>query len=170
MQVTRHSFLGTATPVKNLIDIFQTLSEFLSLKPNISKCEIAVISVLKGAVEAVCGLNLVDLTVDAINMLGVHFSHNKKAQIRKNFFVTIRDIQKVLRVWNLRNLSLEGRILIFKTLAISKICLSLLADVPNIITSEIQNIQKNFLWQFSRPKINDKTLCNTFDNGGLKKC
>ena len=29
-------------------------------------------------------------------------------------------------------------------------------------------LKKNFLWQFSQPKINHKTLCNTFDNERLK--
>ena len=33
---------------------------------------------------------------------------------------------------------------------------------------EIQKIQKTFLWYSSKPKINHKTLCNTFEDGALK--
>ena len=33
---------------------------------------------------------------------------------------------------------------------------------------EIQKIQKAFLWYSSKPKINHKTLCHTFEDGGLK--
>ena len=34
--------------------------------------------------------------------------------------------------------------------------------------NEIQTIQKTFLWYSSKPKINYKTLCNTFEEGSLK--
>ena len=68
-----------------------------------------------------------------------------------------------------RTLTLVGNILIFKTLGISKIVyLSLIITVPNLILEEIQKIQKTFLWYSSKPKINHKTLCNTFEDGGLK--
>ena len=68
-----------------------------------------------------------------------------------------------------RTLTLVGNILIFKTLGISKIVyLSLIITVPNSILEQSQKIQKTFLWYFSKPKINHKTLCNTFEDGGLK--
>ena len=34
---------------------------------------------------------------------------------------TVRDIQQVLKIWEMTNLTLEGKIFIFKTIAISKI-------------------------------------------------
>ena len=77
---------------------------------------------LKRAIEAVCGSKLVGLTVDTIKILGVHFSYNKEARILKNLFVIIRNIQKFICLWNSKNLSLEGRILIFKTLSFQKSC------------------------------------------------
>ena len=40
--------------------------------------------------------------------------------------------------------------------------------VPNSILEEIQKIQRTFLWCSSKPKINHKTLRNTFADGGLK--
>ena len=78
-------------------------------------------------------------------------------------------LYKVLRFWNRRILSLEGRINIFKTLAISKIVyLAFLTIIPNSLIEELQRIQKMFIWHSSRPKISHKTLCNNFENGGLK--
>ena len=59
--------------------------------------------------------------------------------------------------------------MIFKTLAISKIVyLALITNVPKVIVEELQNIQKKFLCQSSRPKIKHKTFSNTFETGGLK--
>ena len=66
-------------------------------------------------------------------------------------------------------LLLEGRIIIFKTLAISKIVfLAFLTVIPNSLIKELQKIQKMFIWHSSRPKISQKTLSNNFENGGLK--
>ena len=36
------------------------------------------------------------------------------------------------------------------------------------ILEEIRKIQKTFLWYSSKPKINHKTLCNTFEEGDFK--
>ena len=49
----------------------------------------------------------------------------------------------MLRFWNRRILSLEGKIIIFKTLAISKIAyLAFLTVIPNSLIEELQIIQK----------------------------
>ena len=89
--------------------------------------------------------------------------------MKNNFLDTVKSIQLVLRFWNRRMLSLEGRIINFKTLAISKIVyLAFLTVIPNSLIEELQKIQKTFIWHSSRPKISHKTLCNNFENGGLK--
>ena len=155
--------------VKMLVETFIEFSCFSGLKPNIAKCEIAGLGPLKGVLEAVCGLKTVDLINDAIKILGIHFSYHNEIKTERNFLSTAKKIQNALNVWNTRILTLEGRILIFKTLGISKIVyLSLIATVPNSILNEIQKIQKAFLWYSTKPKINHKTLCNMFEEGGLK--
>ena len=56
----------------------------------------------------------------------------------------------------MRRLTLEGKIIAFKTLAISKIVfLSLISKVPTEIISELEILQKTFLWP-SKPKIKMK--------------
>ena len=75
----------------------------------------------------------------------------------------------MLRFWNSRLLSLEGRIIIFKRLAISKIVyLTFLTVIPNSLIEEFQKIQETFIWHSSYPKISHKALCNNLENGGLK--
>ena len=54
--------------------------------------KIARIDLLKGALEAVGGIRLVDLTVDTIKILGLHFSYDEETQIRKNFFLSQLEI------------------------------------------------------------------------------
>ena len=121
------------------------------------------------AVEVLFELIKNNDTTNTIKILGVHFSYNSTLKVQNNFLDTVKSIQKVLRFWNRRMLSLEGRIIIFKTLAISKIVyLAFLIVIPNSLIEELQKIQKTFIWHSSRPKISHKTLCNSFDNGGLK--
>ena len=72
-------------------------------------------------------------------------------------------------MWKMRNLTLEGKIVIFKTLAISKIVFqSMITPVPIHIVNELEKIQKAFLWKNSSPKIKYETLCNDYKGGGLK--
>ena len=109
------------------------------------------------------------MTIDTIKILGVHFSYNGTPKVLNNFLDTVKSIQQVLRFWNSRMLSLERRIIIFKTLAISKIVyLTFLTVIPNLLIEELQKIQKMFTWNSSSPKISHKTLCCDFENGGLK--
>ena len=70
----------------------------------------------------------------------------------------------------MRNLTLEGRIVVFKTLAISKIVfLALLTKIPTKLTvKELEKIQKFFLLKVSTPKIRHETTCKDYKDGGLK--
>ena len=81
----------------------------------------------------------------------------------------IADIQRVLKLWKLRNLTLEGRILIFKTLALSKIIFqAFVTQIPDYVVTELGKLQKSFLWLNSTSNIKHDTLCNDYKDGGLR--
>ena len=62
----------------------------------------------------------------------------------------------------------EGKMVIFKTIAISKIVFqAFITTVPKHIVNELKKIQKAFFWNNSSPKIK-QTLCNDYKAGGLK--
>ena len=88
-------------------------------------------------------MGCIDLTKKTMKVLGIHFSYNKKLETEENFIRHVRKIEKVLKLWRMRNLTLEGKITIFKTLAISKIIhLSLVTNVSMEIINELKKIQK----------------------------
>ena len=88
--------------------------------------------------------------------------------MESNFLTPISNIQRILKRWCMRNLSLEGKMIIFKILALSKVVhLCLISVVPKQIIEEIENIQKYFLQNWSTPEINRSTLCNSFATGVL---
>ena len=62
----------------------------------------------------------INLKIDTINILGIYFSYNELIAIQKkkknNGYM---NIQGALKLWIMKKLTIEGRIVIFKTLAIS---------------------------------------------------
>ena len=62
-------------------------------------------------------MKCIDLRNEAIKILGECSLCNQKIIGDKKFSNIISNIQRVLHLWRMRNLTLEGRIVIFKTLA-----------------------------------------------------
>ena len=123
------------------------MSQFSGLKINKSKCEVAGIGVMKGIKVALCGIECVNLLTNTIKILGIYFSYNKKLENEKNFLDHITKLQKVINICKMRNLSLLGKITIFKTLALSKmIHLALVTNVPTATIELLSKIQKELLW------------------------
>ena len=142
---------------------------FSGLKPNLTKSGIVGIGVLKGVQVAVCGMRCTDLNIDTLKILGTHFSYNKKLKEEKNFYKIVTDIQRVLKIWKMRRLTLEEKIVIFKRITISKIVFqAFITTVAKHIFNGLKKMQKAFFWNNSSPKIKHETLCNDYEAGGLK--
>ena len=113
--------LFSQASVVEVINSLNSFSKYSGLKPNASKCEIAGIGVLNGVNVALCGMKSIDLCKDSVKILGTYYSYDKELEQDKNFVEHICKIQDVLKTWRMRQLSIEGRITVFKTLATSKI-------------------------------------------------
>ena len=131
-------FLENKESIEELVKTFTLFSSFSGLKPNFSKCEICGLGPLKGVEMTVCDMQTVYLTKDAIKILGIYFSYNINLMNQKNYCKAITSIHGILKLWRMRNLSIEGKIVVFKMLAISKLdYLVLLCIIPNHITEEV---------------------------------
>ena len=92
---------------------------------------------------APCGMKYIDLRLYTVKILGFHFSYNKKIENYENFSKQITSIEKVHKLWCLRDLTLEGKVTVFKALAISKIVhLALITNIPTSTIKELNKIQK----------------------------
>ena len=97
---------------------------------------------MKRGQVAVCGMRCIDLNNDTLKLLGTHLSSSEKLKVEKNFHKAVTDIQRVLKKWKMRNLTLEGKIVILKNIAISKIVFqSSITTVPKHIVNELEKIQ-----------------------------
>ena len=106
----------------------------------------------------------IDLSNEAIKILGTYFSYNNTIKEESNFLKVASNVET-----RFPNLTLEGRIVVFKSLAISKIIFqALTATVPSHIIKALEAIQTSFLWNNNNPKIKHKTICKNFRKGRLK--
>ena len=83
---------------------FNIFSIFSGLKPNKSKCEIAGLGALKGVELELCGMECVDLMLNAIKILGIYYSYDKNFRNQENFINRVLKIEKLLRLWRMWNL------------------------------------------------------------------
>ena len=60
-----------------------------------------------------------ELCGDIVQILGIYYSYNKLLKNDENFKKYIAKIENVLKLWRARNLSLEVKITVFKSLALN---------------------------------------------------
>ena len=66
-------FLKDIPSVKKTLTLIEFFSTFSGLRPNINKCEIAGIGVLKNVNVVLCGMKNINVTEESLKILGVHF-------------------------------------------------------------------------------------------------
>ena len=69
----------------------------------------------------------------------------------------------------MRHLSIEGKVLICKALAILYIVhLVLLKEKPSSTITQLSKIQREFIWKNGNLKMKHSALCDDYKNGELK--
>ena len=109
------------------------------------------------------------MTNDKIKILGSYSSYCKDLSEKYNFLEVINKLKTCLHVWKSRGLTLAGKILIFKIMALSKILYITTMKVPSkLILDELDLIQKEFILDSKRPKIKHSILIADYCEGGDK--
>ena len=92
-------------------------------------------------------MKCVNLNKETLKTLGVHFSYNKNPEQDENFCEHIVKIENILKLWRMRQLTLEGRITVFKSLAVSKLIhLLLISKLHNNTIDLLYKLHKSFIW------------------------
>ena len=88
----------------------------------------------------------IDLNNDRLKILGIQFSYNEKLNEEENLCKTVTDIQRVLKIWKMRNLTLEGKIFILKQYRYQKIFFqSFVTTLPKHFVGKPEKIQDFFM-------------------------
>ena len=78
-------------------------------------------------------------------------------------------MKNCLNCWSYRGLTIAERIQIFKTLAISKVVyISTMKNPPSQFIEALSEVQQEFLWKESRPKIKHLSVIGNYEEGGYK--
>ena len=85
-------FVKDLNSAKKVLSNLKLYSNVSGLHPNLEKCEIAGIGVLKNVNVALCGIKSASLMEHSIKILGIHISCNKEIQDKMNFQVAIKNI------------------------------------------------------------------------------
>ena len=128
------------TDVNSLQSAFQTCSTFSysSLKLNLEKSEACWIGNKMGSYEMPINCKWVTL--------GIFNSYEKGLQEKLNFLDNLKSVNDVLMIWRSRGLSLSGKILIFKTLALSKLINACTIKVSSkFLIDQLNSLQK-LIW------------------------
>ena len=123
---------------------FQTFS---SLKLNVEKCEACWIGAEKDNPAKPINFKWVNIASEAIRTLGIYNSYDTDLVEKLNFLDNLKPLNDVIRTWEPRGLSLAGKILVFKTLAVSKLLYVCTFKNPSTqIIESLNSIQKKFIW------------------------
>ena len=86
-------------------------------------------------------MKCLELMKETVKILGAHFCYNTKLEHEINVQSHIVKIESLLRLWRMTNLTIKGKVLVFKSLKVSKIVhLSLTTTVPQAIINQLDNI------------------------------
>ena len=86
-----------------------------------------------------------------VKILGVHFSCDEKNNNDLNFDLKLRKLQTRLDMWRARYLTLFGRVLIIKSLGLSKISHSISnIEAPDGIEGAVRKNLFNFIWKIRK--------------------
>ena len=158
--------------VKSLELIFQTcktFQSFSSLKLNLNKSEACWIEGKRGSNETPINCKWININCNAICSLGIFNSYDTDLEEKLNFLDNLKIIKEILNIWKHRGLSLAGRILIFKSLALSKVLYtSTMKCPPKQVIDQLNIMLRGFIWNNKKPKIKHSTLVVDYSEGGYK--
>ena len=161
-----------ASDVISLQYIFKTceiFQQFSSLKLNLDKSHACWIGVAKGKSETPINCHWVNLQMDKIVVLGTYCSYDLLLVEKYNLLNLVSAVNECINMWGCRGLTLAGRILIFKSLALSKVLYTCtMTNFTKDFIKQLEDLRKNFIWNGKRPKIKHSTLIADYVDGGYK--
>ena len=137
---------------------------FSSLKLNVEKCEACWIGAEKDNPAKPINSKWVNIASEAIRTLGIYNTYDRDLVEKLNFLDNLKPYSDVISAWESRGLSLAGKILVFKTLAVSE--LLYVCTFKNSSTQIIESpnsIQKKFILSKKRPKIKHSQIIKMED-------
>ena len=159
--------LANLASVKHALGCLSDLQEISGLKVNIDKTiGMGIGSLNNFKPSENCGIKW---TSGPITTLGVTISNEPDKNEKCNFKPRLKTMLDTLNIWLSRNLSLNGKITILKSIAIPKLQF-VVSNLPitNNIVADTEKIISNFLWKYKIPKVKKSVIIQPIKQGGIK--
>jgi len=135
-------FVRDSLEIKRVIDCLNSFSLVSGLKLNLNKCELFPLK----------NCELLDINgipvKKVITYLGIKICKDEKERGQLNFQSVVKKVKNRFNLWLMRDLSLNGRILLSKTECLSRLLYPAISlEVPNNIIKEVDKNLFNFIWR-----------------------
>jgi hypothetical protein len=159
-------YVSNIDSLKMVLDILHRFAKCSGLKINKDKSEVMAIGASSNFKHKTLGLKW---PKTAIKCLGIYFYNDVHKIQEDNFRMAFNKCESILKMWNLQQLTLKGKVTIVNTLVIPQILyVSTVMTPPKNMIQSIKNLITNFLWSGKPPKIKYTCIINTLEMGGLK--
>ena len=103
--------------------------------------------------------------------LGIYFSYDKKAAENYNFVTKLEKLTRQLHWWKARDLSVLGKVLLIKTIGLSKFnFVASVLNIPEYVVKDVNSLLYHFLWGNKCEKVKRDIVNQEYEFGGLKMC
>lgn len=160
-------FAQDSRSLERMIAIVQDYQRVSGLTMNMTKSVVMKTGVLTSSSSQVAGLQV----VNRFQTLGVWFSQSDDADFdyEWNFLPIIHKMRACFSSWELRSLSLKGKIVVINTLVVSLLqYMGSLIYTPQRVLDEVNSLTVEFIWGKGRSKVAYTTLIQAVADGGLK--
>ena len=159
------TFVADALSAQNLFEVLHAFRETSGLEINTSKTEGMWLGSCKDNTSTPFDIAWPS---EPIYALGIYFSYDEVTAFKKNFEQKLYLMKNILNLWKSRRLTLHGRIIILKSLALSKLVYNTsVLSFPQQFTSSVKTIISQFVWN-NQPKIkHNSAMIGPKIKGGL---
>ena len=152
-----------------ILKVRENFSEYSTLKLNVEKSQACWIGSAKGRISKPADCNCVDLLTDKVITLSIYNCYDKSIAERHNLVNLLINIKDSLKMWNFRELTLSGKIQIFKSLALLKtVYVCTMISPSRQFLDQLNLLKRNFIWAGKSAKIRHSTLIVSCAEGGYK--
>ena len=157
------AILKDTKSVKHFISHISRFKDMCGLKINTSKTEVMKL----GANHDLILPENLKFNRNPIKVLGVYLSEDLQKAYNANLSEKMENIKSLLNTWKQRKLTLQGKVLIIKSLAVSQIIhLANLQPFPDEYIIELERLLYNFLWGGKTHKVKKNMIVQNYTSGG----
>ena len=166
---TSFTILANDLSLNKIFDILKQYQKMSGMKTNLDKTEVLRIGAIKNS-NIVLAENLeLKWTNIPATLLGVKITPERDKLEKLNYLPKLKKIEQIFSSWDKRNLSVIGKTLIIKSLALSQL-LYLTSVIPNPeapIMKRIETLLFKYVWNKKPDKIKRNYLISPTEKGGL---